>query len=90
MKKIVDDKLYDTETAKELFTIKAKYSEYTSASFCKYETKYYQKKNGEYFVVYHRDYEPMLLPAKKEEVLRAAEHNLSSDEYINAFGPRME
>ena len=90
MKSIIDDKLYDTETSKELFKLKSetKNSYLSKAAF--YETTYYQKKTGEFFYVNKTIVPDSIGATTKEQICKLAENNLTADQYQVAFGQRME
>lgn len=73
MKRIIKNKVYDTETAK------AK-GEYTYEG---YSESLYQKKTGEFFLYCSRG---STTPLTYDEAQAWAEEHLESDEYIKIFG----
>lgn len=98
MKKIINNRLYNTETAKEIGT-------YSNAGgwsdFNHYEETLYRKKTGEYFL--HGEgnantrYAELvdtntwsgggkIIPMNYEDARKWAEENLTADEYEAAFG----
>lgn len=98
MKKIINGKMYNTETA----TVKGEYSNSYSVSDFKYfEETLYQKKTGEFFLYGEggplSPYKEVLgdsgatggekiLPLSLDEAKKWAEENLTADEYIGIFG----
>lgn len=97
MKKIINGKKYDTETAREIGTHSAPYSTSDFSYF--YETLY-RKRTGEFFLFgvgnamsryaapcdggWGRGME--ICPLQYEAARKWAEENLSADEYEAAFG----
>lgn len=95
MKKIINRKLYDTDTAILL-------GEYDNEldDLSRIQEKLYQKKNGEYFLFGEggprTEYCSMdglscgwgfeIIPFSKNEAMDWSEENLSVDEYIRIFG----
>lgn len=98
MKKIINGKLYNTETAKEV----ASYHDGKSwRDFSHIEETLYRKKTGEYFL--HGEGGPstcyshrcsdntwgcgeVIKPFTEAEAKKWAERNLDADEYIEIFG----
>ena len=97
MKKIINGKLYDTETAKEICSWSNVY--YSGDFYHTYET-IYQKKTGEYFLYgrggalsqYGESYGSnwiageTIIPFSLEDFKEWALDKLSADEYIPIFG----
>lgn len=97
MKKIINGKMYNTETAKEIGSWSNNRS-YSDFSYC--EETLYLKKTGEYFLFgeggpmtrYAERCGDMLCdgseihPMTEEQAKRWAEQRLDADEYIAAFG----
>ena len=102
MKKIINHKVYDTETAKEL----GSYSNGGSwRDFSHYEETLYRKKTGEFFL--HGEGGPMtryaetvgqnewsggekIMPMDYSEAQKWAEKHLDADEYEAIFGEIVE
>ena len=97
MKKIINGKMYNTETAKELESYWNGYSE-RDFNYC-YEVLYV-KKTGEYFLACEggpmspyaghygdmRGYGEEIIPMTEEEAKEWAEEKLTADEYVKVFG----
>lgn len=98
MKKIINNRLYNTETAKEIGT-------YSNAGgwrdFNHYEETLYRKKTGEYFIFGEGNANTRyavlvdqntwsggskIIPMNYEDARKWAEENLTADEYEVAFG----
>lgn len=98
MKKIINNRLYNTETAKEIGT-------YSNAGgwrdFNHYEETLYRKKTGEYFIYGEGNANTRyavlvdqntwsggskIIPMNYEDARKWAEENLTADEYEAAFG----
>lgn len=98
MKKIINNRLYNTETAKEIGT-------YSNAGgwrdFNHYEETLYRKKTGEYFIYGEGNANTRyavlvdqntwsggskIIPINYEDARKWAEENLTADEYEAAFG----
>ena len=95
MKKIINRKLYDTDTATLI-------GEYDNGfeDFLHIQEKLYQKKNGEYFLLGEggarteycsmdgtsRDWGYEIILFSKKEAMDWSEENLTADEYIQIFG----
>ena len=75
MKKIIKNKLYDTDTAKRL-------GEYEPNSYKSDCETLYQKRTGEFFL--HGD--EKIIPLKYSEAQSWAEEHLDGDDYIAIFG----
>mgnify|MGYP000000169913 FL=1 len=101
MQKIINNKLYDTDTAKLIKMV----SEYTfspkpNTADKEIHHSLYQKTNGEFFLLkedYRTEYyskwlyaTPIITPLSEDEAKKWAEDNLDVTEYINAFGPVSE
>lgn len=98
MKKIINGKMYNTETA----TVKGEYSNSYSVSDFKYfEETLYQKKTGEFFLYGEggplSPYKEVLgdngatggekiVPLTEDKAKKWAEEKLTADEYIAIFG----
>lgn len=98
MKKIINNKLYDTETAKSIGFSTANCS---CSDFNYWEEELYRKKTGEYFLygkggpmtkysVSHGDNSwsggSKIIPLSFEKAREWAEENLEADDYIECFG----
>lgn len=98
MKKIINGKMYNTETAKALGTA---YSNAPVNSFEYWEETLYKKKNGEYFLHGHggptsryAEYTDVntwsggekFTPLTETEAMKWAERYLSAEEYCDIFG----
>ncbi len=96
MRRIIKNKVYDTDTAKS----KATYSsDYPRASFQYYEETLYIKKNGEYFLhgkgnaaspyaehSYNAKFPgEKILPLTYDKAIEWAEKRLTSEEYVDLF-----
>lgn len=98
MKKIINGKKYNTETAKEIARSE---SNYFPSDFYWYRETLYQKKTGEYFL--HgggnamskyslsvggngRVGDERIIPLSEEEAIEFAEKNLDVDEFEKIFG----
>jgi len=101
MKKIINGKLYDTETAKLI----ASRSSGGSGSFSDWSECLYKKRTGEYFL--HGEGGPMtkysrqcgdnswgwgerITPLSYDEAVEFAEKAMTADEYMAEFGPVSE
>lgn len=97
MKKIINGKLYDTETAKKV----AEWSKNCARNdFSYYEEELYSKKTGEFFLYGegnaaspYNEYSygsytggEKIVPLTYEEAREWAERKLDADEYIELFG----
>lgn len=98
MKQIINGRMYNTETAKEV----GNYSSYGGwRDFSHYEESLYKKKTGEFFL--YGEGGPMteyavpeglncwsggskIIPLTLDEAKTWAEKNLDADEYIEIFG----
>ena len=98
MKKIIDGKMYNTETAEECGFWSNGYSR-SDFDFC--EETLYRKKTGEYFLYgeggprtrYSRECSrnswcggEEIVPLTEDEARNWAEHHLDADKYIEVFG----
>lgn len=98
MKKIIDGKMYNTETAKALGTA---HSNAPANSYEYWEETLFQKKNGEYFLHGHggpmsryAEYADMnnwsggekITPLTETEAMKWAERYLPAEEYCDIFG----
>lgn len=97
MKKIINGKLYDTNTARLLATYD---SEYSKSDYEYYFEELYRKKTGEYFVYgkggpnshyaeYLKDVRQAgegIRPMTEKDAKEWAELRLTADEYIKIFG----
>lgn len=98
MKKVINGRLYDTSTAKEL----AKYEYSYRSQFDYYSEALYRKKTGEYFIygyghadspykkrIDHSTWGPgeKITPISWDEAREWAEANLSADSYGEIFDP---
>ena len=97
MKKIINGRMYNTETAKNLGTY---WNGYNSTDFRSYSETLYLKRNGEYFL--HGEGGPMskykeyigetiysgekITPLTKAEAESWAEPKLTAEEYEEIFG----
>lgn len=101
MQKIINNKLYDTDTAKLIKTVSeyiCVYKQYAADKEIHHSL--YQKTNGEFFLLkedYRTEYgrqwlyaTPIITPLSEDEAKRWAEDNLEVTEYINTFGPVSE
>jgi len=101
MKKIIDGRLYDTETAKLI----ASRSSGGSGSFSDWSEALYKKRTGEYFL--HGEGGPMtkysrqcgdnswgwgerITPLSYDEAVKFAEKAMTAEEYQAEFGPVSE
>ena len=96
MRRIIKNKVYDTDTAKEKATY---FSSYPRASFQYYEETLYIKKNGEFFLYgkgngaspyaesrYNsRTSGEKIIPLTYDKAKEWAEKRLTSQEYLNIF-----
>ena len=102
MKKIINGKLYDTDTAKEVFAISCGNG---PSDFHYYAEQLYRKRTGEYFLYGHGG--PMsryaescgqnqwtggerIDPMSYDNARRWAEENMDADDYQEEFGPVSE
>lgn len=102
MKKIIDGKLYDTETAKE---IACRYHGEGQRDFRHYTEKLFRKRTGEYFL--YGEGGPMsryavscgqnqwsggekIIPLDYKSATEWAEENMDADDYQAEFGPVSE
>ena len=98
MKKIINGKVYDTETAKK---VASWYSSYARNDFHYYEEELYQKKTGEFFLYgegnaaspyskscgqNERCGGERIEPMSYKEAQKWAEDHLDGDEYCEIFG----
>ena len=97
MKKIINGRLYDTDTAKELAAIDNGYGA-GNAFYSK--TALFQKKNGEYFIYgeggpmseygdsvgYNRTWGCRFEPVDEFDAQKWVEKNCDGDTYIDLFG----
>ena len=98
MKKIINGKVYDTDTAKK---VASWYSSYARNDFHYYEEELYQKKTGEFFLhgegnaasKYSRSCgqnewcgSEKIMPMTFKEAQEWAEDHLDGDEYCEIFG----
>lgn len=83
MKKIINGKMYNTETAKKLgwWSNGVSYS-----NFNRLEEALYLKKTGEYFIAADYYNGDDITPVTEAEAKCWAEEKLDADEYIAAFG----
>ena len=102
MKKIINGKLYDTDTAKEVGSI---YHGNGPRDFHHYSEVLYKKRTGEYFL--YGEGGPMsryakscgqnqwsgsesIEPLSYKSAQEWAEHNMDADDYMTEFGPVSE
>lgn len=98
MKKIINGKLYNTESAKKIASYQSNFSK---NDFHYFEEDLYKKRSGEFFIFgkgnaaspYHEratgggwDEGERIIPLKYEEAKRWAEEYLEADEYCSIFG----
>lgn len=97
MKKVINSRLYDTETAEEIESYE---SPYFRSDFHYYEETLYRKKNGSFFLYgsgnglspYRKRYcdgwgpGEEILPLPLDEAKEWAENHMSAECYINIFG----
>lgn len=83
MKKVINKKLYNTETAQEIGMIWIG-PEFDGTGW----EKLYRKKTGEFFTLYHRynDHFEKITPLTYNEAQEWAEKHLDGDDYISIFG----
>lgn len=84
MRKVINRKMYDTDTAKEV----AESTEYDNGNPYLWETLY-RKKTGEFFILkeWHSDcIHHAIKPVSEEEAKDFAEENLDGDDYEKVFG----
>lgn len=98
MKKIINGKLYDTDTAKQIDTM---YHGDSPSDFRYYAERLYKKRTGEYFL--HGEGGPMtqyavscgqnqwrggekIIPLTYEAAKKWAEENMDADDYQEEFG----
>ena len=97
MKKIINNKKYDTETAKSIYTmavhaIKNYGLTDKTLVISAWET-IYQKKNGEYFIYREAtgenplDIETIIRPLTENRAKEYLQEWMDGDEYENMFGP---
>lgn len=98
MKKIINGKMYDTETAE----VKGEYtSRYSVSDFKYFKEILYQKKTGEFFLYgeggglspykevvedHGATYGEKIILLSEDEAKKWAEEKISVDEYIDLFG----
>lgn len=98
MKRIINGKLYNTETAKEMGIY---YSDYARNDFDYYEETLYKKKTGEFFLYGFGNAASKyaksafgggqcggenIKPLTEEQAKKWTENHLEADEYIEIFG----
>ena len=83
MKKVINKKLYNTETAQRIGITWIG----TELDRTGWE-ELYRKKTGEFFTLYHRfnDHFEKITPLTYDEAQEWAEKHLDGDDYINIFG----
>lgn len=83
MKKIINNKVYNTDTAKKVGMIWIG-PELDRTGW----EELYRKKTGEFFTLYHRynDHFEKITPLTYDEAQEWAEKHLDGDDYINIFG----
>lgn len=83
MKKIINNKVYNTDTAKKVGMIWIG-PELDRTGW----EELYRKKTGEFFTLYHRynDHFEKITPLTYDEAQERAEKHLDGDDYINIFG----
>ena len=100
MRKIIDGRRYDTDTAEEIATAKHGYKN----EFSYYEETLYCKRTGEYFLYGYGHGESKyaergfdgwgpgedIIPMDYEQARQWAEKNLEVDDYEREFGPTLE
>lgn len=82
MKKIINNKLYNTETATQICC------SFTGNFNCK-KTTLYKKKNGEFFEHHELNefkYREWIIPINEKKARNFAEEELEYKEYIKFFG----
>lgn len=82
MKKAINNKIYNTETAKIIYAVE---SDEVRGEFCYYKESLYQKKTGEYFLACSGGAFNKIIPLDYEQAMQWAEDNMSDDEYIAVF-----
>lgn len=96
MKKIIDGKMYNTETAKRV----GYYDNGAYGSFSHFEETLYRKRTGEFFLhgsgdansryrKYYGGYQEgseEIIPYTKEKAKKWMEQHASAEEYIKVFG----
>lgn len=101
MKKIINGKIYNTETAKKLARFE---SHYNPTDLNYFEEELYQKKTGEFFLygtgnaasrynkISYGNYTgaEKIIPLSYQEAQDWAEQSLDSEKYINIFGEPKE
>lgn len=97
MKRIINGKLYDTDTAKLLASY---HNDFSPSDFEYFNEDLYIKKTGEYFLLgeggpksYYAEYHgnismgsKRIIPISEDRAKEWAERNLEADEYISIFG----
>ena len=83
MKKIIDGKKYDTETAECIGGWENEYNGLDDRYFCAEEL--YRKKTGEFFI-YSWGQEPYIMPYTLDEAKKWAEEHLTGEKYEEIFG----
>lgn len=97
MKRIINGKLYDTDTAKLLGSY---HNDFGPSDFEYFYEELYQKKNGEYYLYGEggpkSDYAEFqgnvsigskrIIPISEDRAKEWAERNLEADDYVNIFG----
>lgn len=82
MKKIINGKKYDTETAKEIAV-------FVGGNFDSVRITLFEKKTGEFFEYHETNesfYKSWIVPVSESEAKEFAEENLDADEYEAIFG----
>ena len=97
MKKVIDGKMYNTETAELLFKDSYTSSEEFNGKWCDYDTirEFYKKKNGEFFTLEYTfnitnndiDKSSICFDTDEEEVKNMAAIWMDGDQYVSIFGP---
>ena len=80
MKKIINSRLYDTDTAKKLGSYDNGHFVTDSNYHCE---ELFQKTTGEYFIVYD---DTSISPTTEKEAKEWCEEHLTGEEYISIFG----
>ena len=83
MKKIINGRLYDTDTAKKLGSYD---NEHFTTDFNYHREELFQKRTGEYFIVNTSYDYTIISPATEKKAKEWCEEHLTGEEYISIFG----